>query len=183
MAAVAEKLAYHVELLIAVRDDRDKQAFAKLFDHFAPRVKSFLMKGGTDIGMAEECAQEVIVTVWQKAPLFDPSRATASTWIFTIARNKRIDAIRKQNRPEPEELYWMETEEPDAEDIVGLQQEADKLADAIAELPAKQRDILKRAFYGELSHQEIATETGLPLGTIKSRIRWSLEKLRHRMAS
>ena len=120
MAAVAEKFAYHVELLIAVRDDRDKQAFAKLFDHFAPRVKSFLMKGGTDIGMAEECAQEVMVTVWQKAHLYDPMRATASTWIFTIARNKRIDALRKQNRPEPQDLYWMEDSEPDTAEIVGL---------------------------------------------------------------
>ena len=175
-------IAYHAELLLAVRDAQDKSAFAELFDHFAPRVKSFLMKGGADIGLAEECAQEVMVTVWQKAHLYDPMRATASTWIFTIARNKRIDALRKQNRPEPQDLYWMEESEPDTAEIVGLQQEADKLAQAVEELPQKQREMIKRAFYGELTHQEIAEETGLPLGTIKSRIRWALEKLRHGMA-
>lgn len=179
---VDKPLAYHAELLLAVRDAQDKSAFAELFEHFAPRVKSFLMKGGADIGQAEECAQEVMVTVWQKAHLYDPMRATASTWIFTIARNKRIDALRKQNRPEPQDLYWMEDSEPDTAEIVGLQQEADKLAQAVEDLPEKQRDMIKRAFYGELTHQEIAEETGLPLGTIKSRIRWALEKLRHGMA-
>ncbi|MEM7242837.1 MAG: sigma-70 family RNA polymerase sigma factor [Pseudomonadota bacterium] len=182
MDGVDKPLAYHAELLLAVRDAQDKSAFAELFEHFAPRVKSFLMKGGADIGQAEECAQEVMVTVWQKAHLYDPMRATASTWIFTIARNKRIDALRKQNRPEPQDLYWMEDSEPDTAEIVGLQQEADKLAKAVEDLPKKQRDMIKRAFYGELTHQEIAEETGLPLGTIKSRIRWALEKLRHGMA-
>ena len=179
----AEKpIAYHAKLLLEVRDAQDKTAFAELFSYFAPRVKSFLMKGGADIGLAEECAQEVMVTVWRKAHLYDPLRATASTWIFTIARNKRIDALRKRNRPEPEELYWMEDSEPDTAEIVGMQQEADKLASAVEELPEKQREVLKRAFYGDLSHQEIADETGLPLGTIKSRIRCALEKLRHGMA-
>ena len=179
----AQGHSQHVALLLSVRDDRDKEAFSALFAYFAPRVKSFLMKGGADAGLAEECAQEVMVTVWQKAHLYDPSRATASTWIFTIARNKRIDAIRKQRRPEPEELYWMEEEEVDAEHIVGIQQEATHLAKAIDELPEKQKERLKRAFYGDMTHQEIAAETGLPLGTIKSRIRWSLEKLRHKMVS
>lgn len=178
-----ESQALHVELMRSICDDRSKDAFAQLFEHFAPRVKSFLMKGGADSELAEECAQDVMVTVWQKADLFDPNRATASTWIFTIARNKRIDAIRKQNRPEPEEIYWMGKEDPDAEIIVGMQQEADNLAEAIEELPKKQRVILKRAFYGDMTHQEIAAETGLPLGTIKSRIRWALEKLRHKMVS
>ena len=182
VSASANTLAHHAQLLIAVRERQDKSAFAELFDHFAPRVKSFLMKGGADVAAAEECAQEVMVTIWQKAHLYDPTRATASTWIFTIARNKRIDALRKQRRPEPEELYWMEEHEPDAADIVGFQQEAEQLSNAIAQLPEKQREILKRAFYGDLTHQEIADETGLPLGTIKSRIRWALEKLRHNMS-
>lgn len=164
-----------------IKEQRDKQAFAEIFAHFGPRVKSFLMKGGADPTLAEECMQEAMVTVWQKAHLFDPSRATASTWIFTIARNKRIDAIRKQNRPEPDELDWGPTEEPDAADIVELQQETDQLAEAIQSLPENQRQMVEKAFFGELSHQEIADQTGLPLGTIKSRIRLALNRLRHSM--
>ena len=161
--------------------DRDRAAFAALFRHFAPKVKAFLMKGGTDQALAEECTQEVMATLWQKAHLFDPARASVATWIYTIARNKRIDAIRRQRRPEPEDLPWGPEEEPDQADVVILQQESDRLAKAIAELPEKQRQLIERAYFGELSHSEIAEETGLPLGTIKSRIRLALDRLRHAM--
>ena len=113
--------------------------------------------------------------------MFDPSRASASTWIFTIARNKKIDAIRKQNRPEPEQLYPDKDYEPDQESVVELQQETERLTLALGELPEKQRVLVEKAYLGELSHSEIAEITGLPLGTIKSRIRLALEKLRHSM--
>ena len=169
------------ECMARVRDARDQAAFAELFNHFAPRVKSFLMKSGADATLAEECSQEVMVTLWHKAHLFDPARASVSTWIFTIARNRKIDALRKQNRPEPEDLPWMEAAEPDAEDSIVMQQESERLAQAVEQLPDKQKEIVKRAFYGDLSHQELADETGLPLGTIKSRIRLALERLRHAM--
>ena len=160
---------------------KDISAFEELFNHFAPRVKAFLMKSGADPQMAEECSQEVMATVWRKAHLFDPSRASASTWIFTIARNKKIDAIRKQNRPEPEQLYPDQDYEPDQESVVELQQETERLTLALGELPEKQRVLVEKAYLGELSHSEIAEITGLPLGTIKSRIRLALEKLRHSM--
>ena len=160
---------------------KDTSAFEELFNHFAPRVKAFLMKSGADLQMAEECSQEVMATVWRKAHLFDPSRASASTWIFTIARNKKIDAIRKQNRPEPEQLYPDQDYEPDQESVVELQQETERLTLALDELPEKQRVLVEKAYLGELSHSEIAEITGLPLGTIKSRIRLALEKLRHSM--
>ena len=160
---------------------KDTSAFEELFNHFAPRVKAFLMKFGADPQMAEECSQEVMATVWRKAHLFDPSRASASTWIFTIARNKKIDAIRKQNRPEPEQLYPDQDYEPDQESVVELQQETERLTLALGELPEKQRVLVEKAYLGELSHSEIAEITGLPLGTIKSRIRLALEKLRHSM--
>ena len=160
---------------------KDTSAFEELFNHFAPRVKAFLMKSGADPQMAEECRQEVMATVWRKAHLFDPSRASASTWIFTIARNKKIDAIRKQNRPEPEQLYPDQDYEPDQESVVELQQETERLTLALGELPEKQRVLVEKAYLGELSHSEIAEITGLPLGTIKSRIRLALEKLRHSM--
>ena len=169
------------ELLKKVDTLKDTSAFEELFNHFAPRVKAFLMKSGADPQMAEECSQEVMATVWRKAHLFDSSRASASTWIFTIARNKKIDAIRKQNRPEPEQLYPDQDYEPDQESVVELQQETERLTSALEELPEKQRVLVEKAYLGELSHSEIAEITGLPLGTIKSRIRLALEKLRHSM--
>ena len=170
-----------VELIRKVEINKDVSAFEEIFNHFAPRVKAFLMKSGADPQMAEECTQEVLATVWRKSHLFDPSRAGASTWIFTIARNKKIDAIRKQNRPEPEQLYPEQDYEPDQEAVVELQQETERLVTALGELPEKQRILVEKAYLGELSHSEIAEITGLPLGTIKSRIRLALEKLRHAM--
>ncbi|MFT5346100.1 MAG: RNA polymerase sigma factor (sigma-70 family), partial [Dinoroseobacter sp.] len=95
-----------VTFLLRVRDAQDRKAFADLFRHFAPRLKGFLMKSGTSDALAEEVAQDVMATVWQKAHLFDPQRASVATWIFTIARNRKIDMLRKQRRPEPEELTW-----------------------------------------------------------------------------
>lgn len=169
------------ELIKKVDTLKDTSAFEELFNHFAPRVKAFLMKSGADPQMAEECSQEVMATVWRKAHLFDPARASVSTWIFTIARNKKIDAIRKLNRPEPEQLYPEQDYEPDQEEVVELQQETERLATALGELPEKQRVLIEKAYLGELSHSEIAKITGLPLGTIKSRIRLALEKLRHSM--
>ena len=169
------------ELIKKVETLKDTSAFEELFNHFAPRVKAFLMKSGADPQMAEECSQEVMATVWRKAHLFDPARASVSTWIFTIARNKKIDAIRKLNRPEPEQLYPEQDYEPDQEEVVELQQETERLATALRELPEKQRILIEKAYLGELSHSEIAEITGLPLGTIKSRIRLALEKLRHSM--
>ena len=169
------------ELIKKVETLKDTSAFEELFNHFAPRVKAFLMKSGADPQMAEECSQEVMATVWRKAHLFDPTRASVSTWIFTIARNKKIDAIRKLNRPEPEQLYPEQDYEPDQEEVVELQQETERLATALGELPEKQRVLIEKAYLGELSHSEIAEITGLPLGTIKSRIRLALEKLRHSM--
>jgi len=165
----------------AVRDDKDRTAFAELFGYFAPRVKSFLMKSGASPDLAEECTQEVMATLWNKSHLFDPTKASVSTWIFTIARNRKIDLLRKQRRPEPEDLPWGPEPEPDQAETVGLQQETQKLGEALSALPDAQRKLIERAYYGELSHSEIAAETGLPLGTIKSRIRLALERLRHAM--
>lgn len=170
-----------VDCLMRIRDERDESAFVEVFRHFAPRVKSFLMRGGADPALAEECVQEVMATVWNKAALFDPSRASVSTWIFTIARNKKIDVLRRSRRPEPEDLFWGPEAEPDQAEVIGLQQESEQLGAAIAALPAKQRDLIEKAYFGDLSHSEIAEQTGLPLGTIKSRIRLALDRLRHAM--
>jgi len=159
----------------------DKSAFAELFAYFGPRVKSFLMKSGASHDVAEECAQDVMATLWRKAHLFDPGKASVSTWIFTIARNRRIDMIRKERRPEPEDLPWGPEAEPDQADAMALQQETNQLGQALAQLPEKQRKLVEAAYFGDLSHSEIAAQTGLPLGTIKSRIRLALDRLRHAM--
>ncbi len=168
-------------LMIAIRDHQDTQAFAQLFQYFAPRVKAFLMKSGANETMAEDCAQDVMTTVWRKAHLFDPARATVATWVFTIARNRKIDIIRREKRPEPEDLPWGPEPEPNADDIIALEQDSKKLRDALIQLPEKQRILIERCYFGDLSHNEIAAETGLPLGTIKSRIRLALERLRREM--
>lgn len=170
-----------IALIARVRDHQDRAAFAALFRHFAPRVKAFLMKSGAAESLAEECTQDVMATLWTKAHMFDPSRASASTWVFTIARNKKIDAIRKMRRPEPEDLTWGPEAEPDQADVLSMRQEGDRLIKAIKALPEKQRDLIERAYFKDLSHSEIAEATGLPLGTIKSRIRLALDRLRHAM--
>ncbi len=169
-------------LMLRVRDAQDKVAFAALFRHFAPRIKAFLMKSGASATLAEECAQDVMATLWQKAGQFDPTRASVATWVFTIARNRRIDALRRTRRPEPEDLTWGPEAEPDQADVYEMVQENQRLGAALAALPEKQRALIERAYYGDLSHSEIAHETGLPLGTIKSRIRLALERLRHQMS-
>ena len=170
-----------VMLIGRIRDHQDRAAFARVFEHFAPRVKAFLMKSGADATLAEECAQDVMTTLWRKAHMFDPSRASVATWIFTIARNRRIDMLRRQRRPEPEDLTWGPEAEPAQEDVLSLQQESEKLRQAITDLPDAQKELIERAYFGDLSHSEIAAETGLPLGTIKSRIRLALDRLRHAM--
>ena len=169
-------------LLLAVRDRQDRAAFAALFRHFAPRIKGFLMKSGASDALAEECAQDVMATLWQKAHLFDPARASVATWVFTIARNRRIDALRRAKRPEPKDLPWGPEPEPDQQAVLEMAEDTARLGAALARLPPPQRDLIEKAYFGDLTHTEIATETGLPLGTIKSRIRLALDRLRLQMS-
>ncbi len=169
------------EALRAVRDRRDTDAFAALFRHFAPRVKAYLMRSGTSDAMAEDCAQEAMATLWRKAHLYDPSRASVATWVFAIARNRRIDALRRV-RPEPETLPWGPEADPDPADLLTLEQESRRLARALAVLPEKQRALIEAAYFGDMTRSEIATRTGIPIGTIKSRIRLALDRLRHALA-
>lgn len=171
-----------VDCVLRVRDARDEAAFAQLFGHFAPRVKGFLMRSGATEAAAEDCAQDVMATLWRKAHLFDPSRASVATWVFTIARNRRIDILRRERRPEPEDLPWGPAHEPEQTEVVAMQQECERLSRAIAALPAAQKDVIREAYFGDLSHSEIAARLDLPLGTIKSRIRLALASLRRAMS-
>ncbi|MBM2575026.1 sigma-70 family RNA polymerase sigma factor [Jannaschia sp. Os4] len=166
---------------MAVGARRDRAAYAQLFEFYAPRIKAFLIRTGLGPSAAEDCMQDVMVTVWRKAHIYDPTRASVTTWLFTIARNRKIDLIRRARRPEPEQLPWGPEPEPAQADVIALQEDARRLRQAVAQLPPKQRDLVERAFYGDLSHSEIALETGLPLGTIKSRIRLAIDRLRHAM--
>ena len=167
--------------MLAVRDQRDKAAFGRLFDHFAPRLKGVICRSGLPPAQAEDIVQDVMLTVWRKAHMFDPGRAQVSAWIYQIARNRQIDILRKEKRPVPEELKPVEDTEDDASQVVALEQETQALRAALKTLKPAQREMVERAYLGELTHAEIKAETGLPLGTIKSRIRLGLEKLRHEL--
>lgn len=163
-----------------VADRQDRTAFATLFRHFAPRIKAYMMRSGSDNASAEEFAQEAMVMVWRKAASFDATQASAATWVFTIARNKRIDAFRRTNRPEldPNDPLLLPSAETMQDDRVAEDQTASALESAMRDLPAEQAELLRLAFYEDKAHSEIAAETGLPLGTVKSRLRLAIGKLR-----
>ena len=169
----------HAALIHAVAADRDHAAFAALFSHFAPRVKAFLQRRGADAAQAEELAQEALLAVWRKAGQFDPGRATAAAWIFAIARNLRIDALRRARLaipvPDP-------TDDPvplaPADALLAADQRARRLHDAIAALPAEQSEALRLAYFDERSHSEMETALAIPLGTVKSRLRLAMARLR-----
>jgi RNA polymerase sigma-70 factor (ECF subfamily) len=171
------------DLLVAVAELQDRDAFAELFAYYAPRVKSYLLRLGADSALAEEIAQDVMVTVWRKAALFDRAQASVSTWIFRIARNRRIDLFRRSKRPEldPEEEMILPSgvEAPDAR-IEAMETET-RVRAAMKDLPEEQVVLLKLAFYEGLSHSEIATRLGAPLGTVKSRIRLAFAKMKVRL--
>jgi len=167
-------------LLIAVASTQDKAAFQTLFEFFAPRIKGFLYRQGTAPDMAEEVVQETMVNVWRKARQFDPARASASTWIFTIARNLRIDLLRKENRPTPDinDPALVPDPEPAPHDAMSQEQEAARLRTAVASLPREQQEVLHLAFFQEKAHPLVAEELGIPLGTVKSRIRLAFRRIR-----
>ncbi|KAA0920510.1 sigma-70 family RNA polymerase sigma factor [Aquicoccus porphyridii] len=167
--------------MLAVRDDRDRRAFAQLFDHFAPRLKGVVARSGAPPAQVEDIVQDVMLTVWRKAHQFDPERAQVSSWIYQIARNRQIDILRRERRPIPEEIARQEDTTPDASQVLALEQETEKLRQALSQLKPAQREMVEKAYLGELSHTDIQAETGLPLGTIKSRIRLGLERLRHEL--
>ena len=166
-------------LIVAIARTADRGAFARLFEHVAPRVKSYMLRLGAQPEAAEELAQEALLTVWRKAALFDPVRAGASTWIFAIARNLRIDAIRRERRPriEDDPTDLPEAEVP-ADAVVAAQERDGRLREAMAELPGDQAEVVRLSFFQDKPHSEIARDLNLPLGTVKSRLRLALARLR-----
>ncbi|TYC70026.1 sigma-70 family RNA polymerase sigma factor [Stappia sp. BW2] len=174
------QVQYFSDLIVKVAKDRDRAAFIELFDHFAPRLKGYLMKQGADEALAEEVAQDVMMTLWRKADLFDPRKSNASTWLFRVARNRRIDRIRRQKSAalDQEDPSLQPTPLPDIAEEMDARLREDRVRAALSQLPDEQRNVIRLAFFSGQSHSEIAEETGLPLGTVKSRIRLAFGRLR-----
>jgi RNA polymerase sigma-70 factor (ECF subfamily) len=170
-------------LLAAIATRQDREAFKELFAHFAPRVKAFARRSGADAQVAEDLAQDVMLTVWRRAGQYDRDKAAASTWIFTIARNRRIDMLRREARPDfdPEDPSLKAEAGAPADDRLHGRRQACALRLAVDRLPEEQAELMRLAYFEDKSHGVIAEELALPLGTVKSRIRLAMRKLRDMM--
>ncbi len=167
-------------LLQAVATQGDREAFAALFRHFAPRVKAYLQRAGGEAEGIDDVLQEVFATIWRKAGLYDSRRASAAAWIFAIARNRRIDAFRRQRRPDfdPEDPAFRPAPPVEGEEAVAVQQRTEAVRAALARLSDEQRTILHLSFYQGESYADIAVRLGIPIGTVKSRARLAFRRLR-----
>jgi RNA polymerase sigma-70 factor (ECF subfamily) len=170
------------ELIGRVAAQSDRDAFKLLFEHFAPRVKGFLVKTGMSADAAEEIAQATLLTVWRKAAQFDPASAGAAAWIFTIARNLRIDSARQAARQAKAAVSAERDETPEVVDspetIMARRDDVSRVAAALQRLSEEQSTVIRMSFIEEQPHGEIAERLGLPLGTVKSRIRLAMARLR-----
>ena len=169
-----------VLLLQRVAASKDREAFATLFDMFAPRVKSFMMRKGATAEIAEDLVQETMITVWSKAALFMPERGGVSTWIFTIARNLRIDRLRREKTSLYTDIddYDAESSDPAQDDALSRMQEDGLVARALAQIPEEQRSLLLLSYVEDLPQSEIAIRLQIPLGTVKSRMRLAYRRMR-----
>lgn len=176
--------ADYVALMDAIVKDRSRSAFAQLFQAFAPKLKAYYRKGGVEGAIAEDLVQEVMLTVWRLADRYRSALGSPSTWIFTIARNRLIDHVRREQvrsgdltdptlQPEPAQI---------SDDLIDQRQRYKSLKAAMETLPQEQADMLKMAFFDHKPHSAIASECGLPLGTVKSRIRLAMKRLRENLA-
>lgn len=187
-ATAASEPSEPMALLVArIASDRDREAFRQLYCYYGPRVKGLMLRKGARPELAEELMQETMLAVWTKASLFHPGRGSVATWIFTIARNLRIDRLRRERVQHFEDVHELEIAEGDfpggrevvAQDEAAIaQQEQRRVAEALRALPGEQADILRLSFIDELSQSDIAQRLSLPLGTVKSRMRLAYRRLR-----
>lgn len=168
--------------LMAVATEKDKAAFTRLFDYFAGRLKTFYLQQGMTDAMAEELVQDVFVMIWRKADQFDPSKSNASTWIYTIARNKRIDLLRKNMRRPEDPVEFLpdiqEDEDATPEEKMIQSDIGERIQTIMNDLPSDQAVIIRQSYFQGLTHQEIADHNNIPIGTVKSRMRLAMERLR-----
>jgi RNA polymerase sigma-70 factor (ECF subfamily) len=170
----------HSALIQRIVECRDKEAFAQLFDHFAPRIKAMLMRSGAPSELAEDLAQDAMLTLWRKADFFDPSRASVAAWVFTIARNLRIDVARRERRAKLHAA--LDTFEPESQEqpdqLVSLAEREQRVRLAMQQLPVEQAEVVKLSFVEGKAHGDIAKCLSIPLGTVKSRLRLAMGRLR-----
>jgi RNA polymerase sigma-70 factor, ECF subfamily len=169
----------HAALIAVIARRQDRAAFATVFTYFAPRVKTYLQRRGVDAPHAEELAQEVMLAVWRKSAQYDPTRSTAAAWIFAIARNLRIDMLRRSRLsvipPDPSDEP---PREPLPDALLVAEDRSRRLQAALRELRPEQRESMRLAFFEDRSHSEIERLLGVPLGTVKSRLRLAMSRLR-----
>lgn len=176
-----QRMELHLRgLIVRVAQNRDRLAFGELFDHFAPRLKSFMMRKGASAELAEDLVQDALIAVWTKAQSYEPSKGAVTTWVFTIARNLRIDRFRRDGNMPMTELgdYDEPSDAPEGEELLGRKQEDGLVARALASIPQEQRDILLLSFVEDMPQSEIAAKLAIPLGTVKSRMRLAYGHLR-----
>jgi RNA polymerase sigma-70 factor, ECF subfamily len=181
--AKSQRSSSHIimaDLLQRIAERGDAQAFKELFQSFAPRVKSYMMRQGADPTSAEELAQETLLMVWRKAGLYSSEKGSASTWIFTIARNLRIDRLRREVpwQELPEGHDEIRSDDPTPDEIVSSRERQGRTQTALATLPDDQKAVVSLSYLEGLSHSEIAERLDLPLGTVKSRMRLAYQKIR-----
>jgi RNA polymerase sigma-70 factor (ECF subfamily) len=183
MSTLDEGLEARLEADVrAVAERGDRVAFARIFAFYGPRVKAYLRRLGAEDAVAEDLTQDVMLAIWRRAQQFDRGRAALSTWVYTIARNKRIDALRRERRPDfdPEDPALVGDSElaPRGDHFAEAEQARRAVMEAVEKLPAAQAQLLRIFYFEEKPHSVIAEELGLPLGTVKSRLRLALSKLR-----
>lgn len=170
-------------LIRAIADRQDREAFAALFEYFAPRIKAFMQRSGAGEASAEELAQETMLAVWRKAALFDPASAGAAAWIFTIARNLRIDAHRRASTRgtavSDVEIEFQVDDSPRPDARLATAQSEAQVRSALSKLSTDQIRVIELSFFEEKAHSEIAQLLGIPLGTVKSRLRLAMNRLRN----
>jgi len=173
------------DLLQRIAERADPAAFRELYEAYGPRVKAYMMRQGADAGTAEDLAQETLLTVWRKAALYAGDRGSMTTWVFAIARNLRIDRLRREVpwQELPEGRLTEASSEPLPDEAMAEKERQERVQAALAELPPEQKDVVILAYLEGLSHSEIAERLGLPLGTVKSRMRIAYQKIRQTLES
>jgi RNA polymerase sigma-70 factor (ECF subfamily) len=178
-----EPPATTADLLRRVAEERDGEAFTKLFLAYAPRVKSYMMRQGADVQTSEELVQETLLTVWRKASLYSGEKGSATAWILTIAHNLRIDRLRREAPCQelPENHEQEASFDAPVDEVISERQRHERMRAILSVLPAEQQEVVSLSYHQGLSHSAISAKLKVPLGTVKSRMRLAYQKVRRTM--